>query len=52
MEARLIGLAFVAFVREFVRPDGDHEVHFHFAPDTKDVKLAVGDALILGELKQ
>jgi len=51
MEARLIGVPFVAFVREFVRSDGDREIHFHFAPDTKDVKLAVGDAVILGELK-
>jgi hypothetical protein len=50
-ENRLVGYNFVAFVREFVRPDGDREVHFHLAPDTKDVKLAVGDALLLGELK-
>lgn len=50
-ENRLVGYNFVAFVREFVRPDGDREVHFHLAPDTKEVKLAVGDALLLGELK-
>jgi hypothetical protein len=49
MEARLVGYPFVAFVREFVRPDGDHEVHFHLSPDTKEVKSAVGDAVILGE---
>ena len=48
-EARLVGYPFVAFVREFVRPDGDHEVHFHLSPDTKEVKSAVGDAVILGE---
>lgn len=50
-ESRLVGHAFVVFVREFVRPDGDRELHFHLAPDSKDVKLAVGDAVLLGELK-
>ncbi len=50
-EGRLVGRPFVAFVREFVRPDGDRELHFHLAPDSKDVKLAVGDAVLLGELK-
>ncbi|AKV01475.1 hypothetical protein AKJ09_08138 [Labilithrix luteola] len=50
-ESRLVGYPFVAFVREFVRPDGDREIHFHLAPDTKDVKVAVSDALALGELK-
>jgi hypothetical protein len=49
LEGRLVGYPFVAFVREFVRPDGDHEVHFHLAPDTKEVKSAVGDAVVLGE---
>jgi hypothetical protein len=48
-EGRLVGYPFVAFVREFVRPDGDHEVHFHLAPDTKEVKSAVADAVVLGE---
>lgn len=48
-EGRLVGYPFVAFVREFVRPDGDHEVHFHLSPDTKEVKSAVGDAVVLGE---
>jgi hypothetical protein len=47
-EGRLVGYPFIAFVREFVRPDGDHEVHFHLSPDTKDVKDAVGNAVILG----
>jgi hypothetical protein len=50
-ESRLVGYAFVAFVREFVRPDGDTELHFHLAPDTKDVKAAVVEALALKELK-
>lgn len=48
-EGRLVGYPFVAFVREFVRPDGDHEVHFHLSPDTKEVKAAVNDAVVLGE---
>jgi len=50
-ETRLVGYPFVAFVREFIRPDGDREVHFHLAPDTKEVKAAVGEAVILGEVK-
>lgn len=50
-ESRLVGYAFVAFVREFVRPDGDREVHFHLAPDTQEVKSAVVEALALGELR-
>ncbi|MBX3202414.1 MAG: cobalamin ABC transporter substrate-binding protein [Labilithrix sp.] len=50
-ESRMVGYAFVAFVREFSHPSGDRELHFHLAPDTKDVKAAVGDAMLLGELK-
>jgi hypothetical protein len=50
-ESRLVGYAFVAFVREFGAPGGDRELHFHLAPDTKEVKAAVSDALALGELK-
>ena len=50
-ESRLVGYAFVAFVREFGAPGGEREIHFHLAPDTKDVKTAVGDAMALGELK-
>jgi hypothetical protein len=49
-ESRLVGYAFIAFVREFVRPDGDRDIHFHLAPDTKDVKNAVGDALTAYEI--
>jgi hypothetical protein len=49
-ESRLVGYAFVAFVREFATPAGDRELHFHLAPDTKEVKAAVSDALALGEL--
>lgn len=50
-ESRLVGYAFVAFVREFAHPSGDRELHFHLAPDTKDVKEAVSEAVILNELK-
>jgi hypothetical protein len=50
-ESRLVGYAFIAFLREFSSPSGDRELHFHLAPDTKEVKTAVGDALVLGELK-
>jgi hypothetical protein len=31
----IVGKTFIALVRAFVRPDGDHELHFHLAPDTK-----------------
>lgn len=50
-ESRLVGYAFVAFVREFVRPDGDRDIHFHLAPDSKEVRAAVTDAVALGALK-
>ena len=50
-ESRLVGYAFIAFVREFATPGGDRELHFHLAPDTKEVKAAVSDALALGELR-
>jgi len=48
-EGRLVGYPFIVFVREFVRPDGDHEVHFHLSADTKEVKAAVADAVVVGE---
>jgi hypothetical protein len=50
-ESRLVGYGFIAFVREFATPSGERELHFHLAPDTKEVKTAVGDAMLLGELK-
>lgn len=50
-ESRLVGYAFIAFVREFAQPNGDREIHFHLVPDTKDVKTAIGDALVMSELK-
>jgi hypothetical protein len=45
-ESRLIGQTFVAFVREFVRPGGDPELHFHLAPDSKDELDAVKAAVL------
>jgi hypothetical protein len=45
LEGQIMGKTFIAFVREFVRPDGDHEMHFHFAPDTKVELAAVTDAV-------
>lgn len=33
----VVGMHFVAFLRDFVRPDGEKETHFHFAPDTPAV---------------
>lgn len=50
-EGRLVGTSFIAFVREFAHPAGDREVHFHLAPDTREVRAAVSDALLMGELK-
>ena len=50
-ETRLVGYPFIAFVREFATTGGEREVHFHLAPDTKEVKMAVSDAMLLGELK-
>ena len=43
--------AFVAFVRTFVRPDGDSELHFHLSPDTPEVVKAVHDVNAQQELK-
>jgi len=50
MEGQVVGKTFVVFVRAFVRPDGDQELHFHFAPDTKDELAAVRDAAALSRL--
>lgn len=50
-ESRLIGNAFVALVREFAHPSGERELHFHLAPDTKEIKDAVEDARTLGRLE-
>jgi hypothetical protein len=50
-QARLSGKTFVAFVREFVRSDGETDYHFHLAVDDKDTIAAVKEAGVLGELK-
>ncbi len=50
-ESRLVGYLFVAFVREFVRPDGDRDIHFHLTPDTKEVRAAVTDAATLAGIQ-
>ncbi len=49
LEDAIVGKTFVAFVRAFVLPDGDRELHFHFAPDTKPVVAAVRDAMTKAE---
>ncbi len=46
-EGRLVGHAFVAFLKEFSGEGGERELHFHFAPDTPEVKAAVQDAALL-----
>jgi hypothetical protein len=51
LEGQIVGKTFVAFVREFVRPDGDRELHFHLAPDTKVEISAVKDAAALAGLQ-
>lgn len=47
-QERLGGKIFIAFLREFVRPDGDSESHFHLSRDGKDVEAAVREAAALG----
>jgi hypothetical protein len=48
-QERLGGKIFIAFLREFVRPDGDSESHFHLSRDGKDVEAAVREAAALAE---
>jgi hypothetical protein len=45
LEDAIVGKSFVAFVRAFVLPDGDRELHFHFAPDTPAEVAAVKAAV-------
>lgn len=47
----LTGKRFVAFVKTFVRSDGDTEIHFHLASDEPAMQKAVRDAAALQELK-
>lgn len=42
----IVGKTFIALIRAFVRPDGDHEIHFHLAPDTKPEMEAIRAASI------
>jgi hypothetical protein len=52
LEGRLVGMEFIVFLKAFkVAESADREFHVHFAPATKDVKDAVGDAIALRELK-
>ena len=48
-ESQMIGKSFTAFVRLFVRSDGDQEMHFHLSPDAKDVLAAVRSASDLAD---
>jgi hypothetical protein len=50
-EARLIGTTFVAFVREFGRPGGETELHFHLAQDAKEEVDAVKSAVLLDQVR-
>ena len=50
MQEQVVGRTFVGFVRAFVRSDGDQEIHFHLAPDTKAEIAAVKDAAALAGL--
>jgi hypothetical protein len=43
-EGRLVKKTFVAFVRLFARGDGDTELHFHLAPDSREEIAAVSEA--------
>ncbi|NOU33912.1 MAG: hypothetical protein HOO96_38965 [Polyangiaceae bacterium] len=52
LESGLVGKTFVIFVKEFVLADGDKELHFHLAPDSKAVIHAVSDSLALDEVKK
>jgi hypothetical protein len=46
-EGRLVGRPFLAFLKEFSGEVGEREIHFHFAPDTPEVRAAVLDAALL-----
>jgi hypothetical protein len=50
LQGRISGRTFVAFVKEFAAGE-DGAFHFHMAPDTKDVRQAVEEAVALGEFK-
>jgi hypothetical protein len=50
-EGHLIGTRFVAFVREFIRPGGETELHFHLAQDAKDEVEAVKAAVLTDRVR-
>jgi hypothetical protein len=50
-QTRLGGKTFVAFVREFVRADGDTDLHFHLSADDKEVVGAVKEAVASADFK-
>jgi len=47
LDSAIVGKRFVAFVRSFVRPDADAELHFHLAPDTKEIVESSTDATVI-----
>ncbi len=47
LDSSIVGKRYIAFVRAFVLTDGESELHFHIAPDTKDVVEAATDATTL-----
>jgi hypothetical protein len=49
-ESRLVGMKFMAFLRAFAR-DGEEELHFHLAPDSKDELAAINAAASLDDLR-
>ncbi len=52
MEGRMVGTEFIVFLRQFNGADpAEKEFHAHFSPASKDVKAAIGDAIVLRELK-
>jgi hypothetical protein len=49
-DQRLRGMTFVGFMRRFMGPDGEPEVHWHLSPDNAEVAGAVKEAVTLREL--
>lgn len=55
LESRLGGRTFVAFVKSFgssAAEGAEAEYHFHLAPDTKDVRDAVAEAIVFAEFQK
>ncbi len=49
--ARLVGMSFIVFVRRYVRPDGDSELHFHLTQDAPDVKKAAVETAAINSVR-